>query len=786
MVNANEDITKDLMESFQGLSELELQNDVIIPLLRAKGFVDVRDCSGAMDRGQDLVAKFLTPTREMTYCVQVKKQKYNAKHDASNSLQALAVQLNQAFSTEVACLHTGKLKAPDEVIFITPYAFSHDAFVRVQSNFLNSIQKSWTIMDGLRLAEDMIKFCPDISANYLTEAGKHRIEKITSVETIFESSAAFNLAKPLNLGDIYVEVSVMSGMTGVNELLNLDLSPSYNDRAACITLKNFNSYLDIISKINEPSVFKNFIYPENIAQYLSLNGEDLSKRKVAQIKESQRDLESKIRNLESEARKKTNKEKNNKIDYVIANIDLYNPLFVLQINLKKRIEELEITLQKSSCSSEEITRPIGEIYKYGSIYNSLKSNDVVKNNFSFRQSEKSIFFPKISPDSLRKIEGSTFVVGPPGVGKTTLMRKIHRLISSDKNEKKPIFFQLSKLNEPSIESLVEAISKEGNLDEKQFHESLFSGKYTLILDGLDEMGDDAEAMLGRIGDLVSNRDIKVFLSCRNTIGIHWESAIAVQVPRFEEKQVENFINSWGFNHSSRSSELLQELSRNQQLSDIVATPLYTALICSLYDQGKSVPATEVDLFDQRLDLLLGGWDRAKNIKATKSVRSKKIIEGFLTGFAAQLHTTRRREFRYEELLLHINQYASSMEYRRGEDLISDLISSSLIQGLEGDMYWFGHFTFQEHLVARYFYDLGDNNEIVKLLGNRYYSRVWDMFCELRTNLDSLVNFIINNRVKLDISAYSKLSKMLENNSLSTPSLKKIFLNDKKNYCAAYS
>src|SRR5689334_12998911 len=120
--------TASTLADLQALSELELQQRVVEPLLRAEGFTHVRDVSGPNERGKDLVAIKRDFGRPKLCAIQIKKARFSGKVAATNSITALVMQLRQMLRESVLDPTTNAQRLPDCGYFITPYPISRQAF----------------------------------------------------------------------------------------------------------------------------------------------------------------------------------------------------------------------------------------------------------------------------------------------------------------------------------------------------------------------------------------------------------------------------------------------------------------------------------------------------------------------------------------------------------------------------------------------------------------------------------------------------------------------------------
>lgn len=754
----------------QSLSEAKLQNEIVIPLLETQGYFNVRDKSGATDCGQDVIAQYKIPRRTILYAIQIKKQKYHAKYNKSKSLHQLFGQLNQAEKREIPLLDSGQKKKPDELIFITPYDFSQASFELVQEIYLEKIQKNWSIMDGTILAQEVLEYIPEKLETLLNE--DYRTSQIIISNIIDESASAFKLPKPLKLNEIYVEVSVMHTLREVTEVLKAD-AKKYGQANLSTPKSSLNVFKKISSKLNIDIQDSFECYPDNIQEYL-LSGKKPSKGVIELDKELKKRQYRKYegstivpdsQRIELDKRRgKYNK--TNYSEHKILTVDYEKIISIFRKIGEKSLHNLKKQLARKNSNTEAILKELIFLKSIGECYYELKFSQIFKNKKEVFLTNKKITFPQVSPENLSKIRHTLFVIGPPGVGKTTLMRRLTQITAKNSSLAPPIFYQLAYLEKPTVENLFLKLSEQLGKGIEEVKSDILSGKYSLYLDGLDELGPEATTFLEHVNEHLLNDKTKITISCRNTVGINWDNAIAVEVPKFNNSQVIDFINNWEFKNTEDVKKLTTLVESNRNLSEIIRTPLFTALICSIFDVGKAIPETELELYDSRLDLLLGGWEKSKGIKRLRT-SDTKLTYNFLCVFAASLHKDRVQNFKLETLRMFLRGNFSSSDV---DIIVSDLLSRSLIQPYSDDSYWFGHLTYQEHLVAKYYFDNCDYDEIIEKIGNRFYHKVWDMYCDMVPSLDPLFKYIVKHQVNLSSLALFKLEDMLLINKLTSRSL----------------
>src|SRR5205807_2707432 len=116
------------------------------------------------------------------------------------------------------------------------------------------------------------------------------------------------------------------------------------------------------------------------------------------------------------------------------------------------------------------------------------------------------------------------------------------------------------------------------------------------------------------------------------------------------------------------------------------------------------PKTRAEIYGMRLDLLLAGWDRARQVRRL-IVDAPDAKRRFLRYVAFSIHsqTSRQRLIMRDQLRTIYDHSLGLWGYdHQFDQIIDDLVVGSgvLLQERVG-VYSFGHLTFQEHLAGEY-------------------------------------------------------------------------------------
>jgi HEAT repeat protein len=234
------------------------------------------------------------------------------------------------------------------------------------------------------------------------------------------------------------------------------------------------------------------------------------------------------------------------------------------------------------------------------------------------------------------------LLGDPGTGKTTLMRylavKAAGTEASDiglpkDQERLPILVYMrdwAKHPERSLLAQVQDFAENTLQMElpSGFLEHWTDGQALLLLDGLDEVAEDAtratlvEKINCFLADPAHEQNWAVITSrpwgyqpyyFRTDTYPHFELEL------FNEAQIQEFIEHWYLNRCNNNVAQAQELIRDLQdalkskdrLQNLVRNPLLLTMVALIHRYQDTLPKRRHKLYDRAVDTLLKSWDRGK-------------------------------------------------------------------------------------------------------------------------------------------------------------------------------
>ena len=153
----------------------------------------------------------------------------------------------------------------------------------------------------------------------------------------------------------------------------------------------------------------------------------------------------------------------------------------------------------------------------------------------------------------------------------------------------------------------------------------------LVLDGMDEL---PSGKLPELLDIIQGRST-IFYGCPLVVTARHEAGIEVtkycdtllEIEGFNAADASEFIKKFfkrdGEQGATVAHKLLDKLDEDKSLTELIANPLNTALLCLLceYSEGK-LPESKTNLYREIVEYVLGRYKKKKNLPET----SKDVIE----------------------------------------------------------------------------------------------------------------------------------------------------------------
>jgi len=338
------------------------------------------------------------------------------------------------------------------------------------------------------------------------------------------------------------------------------------------------------------------------------------------------------------------------------------------------------------------------------------------------------------------------VLGQPGAGKSTFLRKIGLEALKDKGGGYqqnciPVFIELKSFTSTPID-IEKVIVEEFKICRLPYSEefianALEQGRLLILLDGLDEVPTvNTNEVISQIQDFVDRHDKNRFIvSCRTAAyRNNFKRFTDVKLADFDDTQIEQFIGNWFQSEVDKQAgtaqkcwELLQK-PEYAAAKELAHTPLLLTFLCLNYDRSQNFPNNRSGLYNKALRILLEEWAAEKRIQKEEIYQglSTELEESLLseiahTGFEADKLFFSQREV-VEEIKTFLATNLNVPKHLDGEAVLNAIaVQQGILVERAEDVYSFSHLTLQEYLTAQY---IADNNLIEQLVTDHFSDPRW--------------------------------------------------------------
>lgn len=351
-------------------------------------------------------------------------------------------------------------------------------------------------------------------------------------------------------------------------------------------------------------------------------------------------------------------------------------------------------------------------------------------------------------DILRGANEHVVVLGSPGAGKTTSMKK---LCSDFFNGRQPILNQtfpillrlrdpdLVEANSPIFDSLRSILPLElhldpsfeasrnqdqlARLDRDVFIDYLDALRPTIILDGFDEVpSQTARArILAEFRTLCRRcKGARLILTCRTgEFRYNIEGARTFEIAPLDDLQIREFSYRW-IRDSNEASKFYIKVSQST-FADTAMKPLLLAHLCAIYERIGTIPAKPKTVYRKIVSLVLEDWDQQQSIRRLSTYSQLEIdrkIE-FLGHLAFSLTTvglpTIFSKHNLQEAYLKVCKLFS-LPPEDAAAVADELESHTGLLVQSGfERYEFAHKSIQEYLVGEYIVRLPSLRRLTKFI-----------------------------------------------------------------------
>jgi hypothetical protein len=789
-----------VMQKLQEMPENEMTKKIIIPLLESLGYHKVEFFGGTSEEGKDILCWELDKLGDLKLIVaQVKHFKFTNKASDSKSLQTIINQLIVCFKKQLMFTDQS-LHLPSEAYLITSHVVDSKSLHTRFGHHPDLRDQKIKIIDGLKLATLILKHTPAIVKDLI--GGE--IEITTAFKDSLNNEIllkALGYTKKKDIKNIYTDIDFSLGKVTTQIFFNASFTPTTTSLA--IEENDwiyFKSICDQAKKefslkfLNKEFTKVEEEYKQNLtksgAWKIELNALKIKLRELKEVintnterrndllnkEKKEKNYKHKIENLNKELVnwKKEHNELADKIskfkkeDSAYYKIDVNGILIASLIEKKRKWIEDKVT--KFNLDKPTIPEIRVFIDKCKEIINTVSLFFANPNYFScigydvnkvIRKDFESTRF-KLPIEHIFDTGLNIAVLGEAGAGKSTSLQ-MYALNSEMNMNKLLICVALANVtqiwsktdpdlpDEQKIKKLDEGLAKylafKGiQISPYEFSLQLSVRQTVLLLDGIDEaikLNSWLPAGINFLSNKYKN-NVQIVVTSRMS-GSYLDEIpfFAVTLLPFTDEQRNLFIDRWFEKGDKRIVKKIKDhLERNKSISEIIKNPLLTTTLCVLAKNDIDLPNTEIKLYNDRLKLLTGYYDRVKNIES-RIISTPQNLELMAQKLAFYLHSEGKREEDKNILLdMAVQLTLNTLSIDDAKTALNELIDpcNILVPMTDDGKFGFGHLRYQEHLVAK---EISSNRsiEVVWLLKQGWWREPLILFAKMNTDLQWLITLV---------------------------------------------
>ena len=349
-------------------------------------------------------------------------------------------------------------------------------------------------------------------------------------------------------------------------------------------------------------------------------------------------------------------------------------------------------------------------------------------------------------DRILSRSGGTVLLGGPGSGKTTLVKRLARSCALGAAECKrrypqmpwcfPVILPITTFQTERGERHIYQFIQDyltalgGEILGDVFREHWAAGQCLILLDGLDELADSSgRTQAARAVDelLLSVGGNRVVVTSR-VIGYN---VTRLSVPAehfilepFSPEEIAKFARQWYQAHdralhpdhpdsaqaAKDAESLIQDIQKNPGVGTLATNPLMLTIIALIKHANVVLPERRVELYEIALNTLLRSWNRARSLSKKAPIGEEPKLEKTKKLWAAVaywMHSNVSRvisEQKLHDQLVRVLKEDFQHPTHEADDIASSYLSVAkdrcgLLEPRGPKTFAFVHQTFQEYLAA---------------------------------------------------------------------------------------